>query len=335
MGIKISVIVPVFNGAKFIERCLNSIINQTYKNFEIIIIDDGSTDNSLLKCYEIKEGNKNININILTQKNSGPSAARNKGIDNSKGEYLIFVDCDDYLELDVLENMMNSLTKKDTLIKINYKTFKNNKIISYSNFHDTISVENYISDIFSGNCPGSVWGCLFDKKIIDSIRFSNDLFFLEDFLFLIEYLMRIEKVKFVDSYYYYYLDNSNSITSSKSKIINNILSFCSSLDIIRSLLNDSYIKEIDNKKIVLIEKEIAKVSSYNDLKNMMQSNDFFEVINTIDIDNINSGLYAFLLRCYKRKKILVIHCFINLRKLVKYIKNIGEKYGIINNYTNV
>ena len=114
--IEISIIVPVFNVEKFLTRCLDSLINQnSYENYEIILIDDGSTDNSGKICDEYAEKFKKIKV--IHKKNEGVSKARNLGINNAKGEYITFVDSDDFVENNMLINFHNIIkTKKDDLI---------------------------------------------------------------------------------------------------------------------------------------------------------------------------------------------------------------------------
>ena len=111
-NIKFSIIVPVYNVEKYIKKCINSILNQTYKNYEIIIINDGSTD----KSKKILESYKNIdNIKIINQTNKGLSVARNIGIKNASGDYLLFVDSDDYIDNDLLENLNKNITDEEII----------------------------------------------------------------------------------------------------------------------------------------------------------------------------------------------------------------------------
>jgi len=122
----ISVIIPIYNSEKYLKRCIDSIINQTYKNIEIICINDGSTDESynILKQYEIKDNR----IIILNKLNQGVSSARNDGIRISKGQYITFVDSDDWLELDAIENMVYLAKNKESdAIRKNYYLKTSNK----------------------------------------------------------------------------------------------------------------------------------------------------------------------------------------------------------------
>ena len=101
----ISIIVPIYNVSKYLDKCLNSLINQTYKNIEIILINDGSTDNSISICLKYKKKDKRIRL--YNKKNGGLSSARNMGIKYSKGNYLFFVDSDDFLDLEIIEYLYN------------------------------------------------------------------------------------------------------------------------------------------------------------------------------------------------------------------------------------
>ena len=108
---KISVVVPVYNVEKYLRKCIDSIINQTYKNLEIILVDDGSPD----KCGEICDeyAKKDNRVKVIHKKNAGVSSARNDGIDNATGEYIIFVDSDDWLEDNAIEIMVDKLNEYD------------------------------------------------------------------------------------------------------------------------------------------------------------------------------------------------------------------------------
>lgn len=108
----ISIIVPVYNVEKYLEHCLNSIINQTYKNLEIILVNDGSTDNSLEICESFKQ--KDSRIKIITKGNGGLSSARNEGLKIAKGNYISFVDSDDWIDADFIKALYNNLISTDS-----------------------------------------------------------------------------------------------------------------------------------------------------------------------------------------------------------------------------
>ena len=107
----ISIIMPVYNAEKYLNRSIESIMNQTYNNIEIILVNDGSTDNSLEICTSYQE--KDNRIKLINQANKGVSFARNKGIDEATGDYIMFIDSDDYVEKNMIEDMVSKITEDD------------------------------------------------------------------------------------------------------------------------------------------------------------------------------------------------------------------------------
>ena len=116
MNETISIIIPVYNVEKYLNKCLNSVIEQTYKNIEVILIDDGSTDNSGKICDEYAKND--IRIKIIHQQNGGVSTARNNGLEHATGKYITFVDSDDYIEKEMIETMAKKIMKKNADIVI-------------------------------------------------------------------------------------------------------------------------------------------------------------------------------------------------------------------------
>ena len=221
MNIKISIIVPVYNSEKYISKCIESIINSSLKELEILVIDDGSKDNSLsiLKMYEEKDSR----VKVYTQKNSGPAAARNKGIKLAKGKYIGFVDSDDTIENNMYEILFNLAEKQNIEMamcnyleknsenqiinkvenklepeKIYYKNDIENKIIS-----TFTSYENY--GFFS------LWNKIYLRKwIIDNNIFMDEKrFHGEDWLFNINVFTKISSFICTDKYLYNYIHINN------------------------------------------------------------------------------------------------------------------------------
>jgi glycosyltransferase involved in cell wall biosynthesis len=128
---KVSVIVPVYNVYEYIEKCLDSLVNQTYKNIEIILINDGSTDNSLdiIKKYQ----KKHENIIVINQENHGQGYARNKGIEKSNGEFIMFVDSDDYVDTDIVKKLVGSIKDNDAVVCNIYKVINEN-LLEFHNY---------------------------------------------------------------------------------------------------------------------------------------------------------------------------------------------------------
>ena len=215
MNKKISVIIPVYNTEDYIEKCIRSIMDQTYKNLEIIIVNDGTTDKSIDICKKLqREDNR---IVIINQKNMGVGAARNHGIDVSTGDFISFVDSDDmvdkefYKELvaaqivtnaDIVESGAKVVLGENNEI---YPYEKKEKIIIYGN-HDY--VKNYLN--FSLNV--SVWGKIYKRELIGNIRFPS-LNINEDFIFLWEIVKRTNLFcEDLNVNYHYYLNKEVSLS---------------------------------------------------------------------------------------------------------------------------
>lgn len=174
---KISVIVPVYNVEKYLSKCINSILDQTHKNLEIILIDDGSTDNSGKLCDEYY--NKDKRIKVIHQKNGGLSVARNSGLEIATGEYIMFIDSDDYYEKKSCELLYNEIKRKDAdyvignYIHVNYNGEKWDKPLFdqeiYGRFK--LSIKDYKKSFFVMNSV--VWNKIFKREFIEknNLRF--------------------------------------------------------------------------------------------------------------------------------------------------------------------
>lgn len=200
MNKKISIIVPVYNNEKYLEKCLISLLNQTYKNIEIIIIEDNSTDKSreILKNYS---SNKNIKI-INNSKNMGAAYSRNIGLEAASGEYIGFIDSDDYVETDYYEKLMQSIIKNKSEIaicdiKIIYENTKSEIISKCCDFEE-FSVLNVINN----GLVASPCNKLFKKEIIKKYPFAEGKI-NEDIAVIIPALINSKKISYANTYYYY------------------------------------------------------------------------------------------------------------------------------------
>lgn len=250
---KISVIIPVYNVEKYIEKCLDSVVNQTYKNIEIIIIDDETPDGSIEICKKyIKSDDRII---LIQQKNKGLSGARNTGLKKATGEYVLFVDSDDYLSKDALEKfadyITNSCEKLDVVsgnaLKVNGEVSKS--IIVGGNSEDTIGEIALKNQIKSYQYNAPVWLRIYRRNFL----IEEQLFFEEGLLHEDEYwtpfvLAKSKEIRHIDNSFYYYVEREDSITNKKNKSrnIQAIVNICS---LINSELSTN-IYSIDLKKLL-------------------------------------------------------------------------------------
>lgn len=208
---KISVIVPVYNVEKYLERCLNSIVNQSYKNLEILLIDDGSKDLSSEICDEFSKSDNRIKV--IHKENEGVAKARNVGLDMATGEYIAFVDSDDYIDLNMFEILMNNM--KNTNADISMCDFistgsSNEKSVISSNVCELSSFEAlahlYVDKDISFV---SLWGKIFKKEIFNGVRLPL-LTCGEDNAVLYKILYKSNKVVYSPSQLYKYYQRENS-----------------------------------------------------------------------------------------------------------------------------
>ncbi len=189
----VSVIVPVYNVEKYITKCVDSILNQTYNNIEILLIDDGSLDNSPKICDEFAK--KDRRIKVFHTKNGGVSKARNIGLANAQGEYILFVDSDDWLELNMIEIMYRELISHGVDISIcNYFINYKEKIIIHDELNNRLVLddkEKIINALFDEKkFGGYLWNKLISRKAISKIRFDEKVKICEDMLFLYEIIIK-------------------------------------------------------------------------------------------------------------------------------------------------
>lgn len=211
----------MYNASQFIKQCIVSILNQTYKNFELLIINDGSTDNSLEICNKIKDRR----IKIFNQKNSGCEYARLTGIKQSKGEYICFVDADDWIAKDYLETLIIPAQKYnvDVVCIKSYKTLDKYGIIKFKNgwedFEEKLLTPNELNKhnnflIYNRVFSNTVWGKLYRASIIDINKITPlNIFYGEDTAFNLHLSPNIKSCYLIDQYKYYYRYGGNTLTN--------------------------------------------------------------------------------------------------------------------------
>lgn len=294
MGDLISIIIPIYNAEKYLEKCITSILGQSYSDFELLLIDDGSRDGSAVICNYFRK--RDSRIKYFYQQNKGVSAARNNGLEKASGKYLTFVDADDWIEETYLEKLFTGIEKKE-LALCGYKQIEEDrefyiyeaKLKAIKNILPFFAKENLVfgeknSIVDLSSVKGYVWRCLFLKETIDDnkIHFDENVFLSEDLIFLLTYInsICIKEIAYVEEYLYNYVRHAESACRKKYK---NGLS--------------------ENRKAAngLIEKEIQKAEHINNstkisLINRLRADAFYEILS----NEKNAGSYkVFYLNCKK------------------------------------
>lgn len=276
---KLSVIIPVYNCELQITRCIESIINQTYKNLEIIIVDDGSKDQSGKLCDQLKE--KDNRIIVVHQKNSGVSEARNTGLKVCSGELITFVDADDYLmDCSIYENAIHKLNeeKVDLVGWLWQYEMNDTYVVSKENIHGVkYGINNrdeFLSLLYKGNYANglvvSVYNKIYRRDIINGEMFKYRIY--EDDDWSIRVLLKSNNIYLINGFGYVYTENTDSLTHQKFSSKN--LKFLDILKNTQSLL--AYNKKLLDKTIKLYC-EIYIEYYYKSKKNKL---DFLADINT-------------------------------------------------------
>lgn len=217
---RISVVLPVFNGERYIKKAIDSVLNQSLDDFELIIVNDGSTDNTL----EIINGFNDKRIILINQENRGPGAARNRALEIAKGEYVMFLDCDDWFFEDAFETAYSEASQKDTditifqIIKFDSGNFSENNWFNLNNFNETFEnrvfnpheCRDFLFDISVSACQK-----IFKREFLNKInaRFPEGIYF-EDMPFFFYTFLNAERISIIKKHLYVRQKHPGSITES-------------------------------------------------------------------------------------------------------------------------
>lgn len=273
MDEKISVIVPVYNVEQYLERCVDSIINQTYKNLEIILVNDGSTDNSGQLCDELAK--KDDRIKVIHKKNGGVSETRNLGIRESNGNYITFIDSDDVVSAKMIEELYSNLLKNGADISIgnvihNYNI--NNVVFDDSNndillWNNEEALKEFLKAKITSFYPVAK---LFKKNIISNLEFNVDYKLAEDAMFITEILLvKDVTVVYSSKDIYAYCHRSESATTSING--NTVFDTIKVYDIILPKIEKKY---PNLKRYVVLRKNWANFEVFDKL--ILSNNPLFD-----------------------------------------------------------
>ena len=222
-NISISILMPVYNSEKFLLETVQAVINQSYIDWELILVDDGSTDNSKEICTKLMNDDKRIKY--IFQENLGVSHTRNVALENAQGKYIVFVDSDDLIHKDYLKLLVNSMNKYNTDLSV--CNFIERKISNTGKVEDInrefcpkevmemAEMKDYIMDFGNSGLLNPLWNKIYKNQIIkeNNITFDEKVETGEDFIFNLQYFRKVKKISFIkDSLYYYIRRNNNSIT---------------------------------------------------------------------------------------------------------------------------
>lgn len=304
----VTIIIPVYNTEKYLEKCLNSVLEQSHKNLEIILINDGSTDNSLNICKEFQKLDNRIKI--INQENNGVSVARNKGLDIASGEYIAFIDSDDFIEKNMIETMLNNIKKENADISeidftlTNLRDYSKKKKLK---FYEVSENNASIIKLFSGSkIENIVCSKLYKKSIIGDIRFDEKLILGEDLYFNFKVLLKQHKIVIDtrNSYYNYVIVPTSKMNKKISWKHIEYINF------LENIVNEVP-KDLVNFAEAKVIREKIKI-----FKKIIESNDFeYEEYRNKYIKEIKKYSFFKCIKYLNVKSILLIY----LMKISPYI----------------
>ncbi|WP_144593973.1 glycosyltransferase [Priestia flexa] len=239
---EVSIIVPVYNVENLLVKCVESILHQTLKGIEIILVDDGSTDNSGKICDELAK--RDETIHVIHKENGGLSDARNAGIDIAKGKYIGFVDSDDYIHQEMYSTLLSIMKEKECdIVESGYKEVYDGDQSCYDTYNSSHSIRIYekqaavLSTAIDHDCRNYVWNKLYKAELWSNIRFPKGKLF-EDVFVTHKVVNLANKVAKIDYPFYYYYQRPNSIVN--SKFTANKLDHCEALEQLMKFIEVEY-----------------------------------------------------------------------------------------------
>ncbi len=313
----ISIIVPIYNVEKYLSKCIESLLNQTYTNIEILLVNDGSTDNSKKICEQFK--GKDSRIKLINKENGGLSDARNKGLQKSIGKYITFVDSDDYVEKNYIETLYSLITKFNSEIAIaDFRVIKGDKQkIKEKDIKEyCITSEKAIDEmLYSDFYYISACSKLYKKELFENVEFPKGKMF-EDVGTTYKLIIKANKIACTNKKIYNYVIRNNSITTSKFKSEHYDL-----IELTKIMCEDILKKYPNMEKGVLRRKIYASISTLNRMLLSKKTKVDLDLVNYIKkngktilkdnkvpkrdkiaiiLINLNLDIYKIFLKIYKK-----------------------------------
>lgn len=348
--IKISVIVPIYNIENYLDRCLRSLINQTYKNIEIILINDGSKDSSLKICEKYKKTDERIQI--ITQTNKGLSEARNTGIKYAQGDYISFVDGDDWLNRDCFENCIKFLDNSVDILMFSYIREYGNKSVPTLVFENSylewkgkeietglirrligpvgeeLERPNRMEDL------NPVWNKIYKSDILKEKKFvDTKIIGTEDLWFNLTAFSEAQKIIFIKDFYYHYnKENGSSLTRKYNQ--NLFIGWKTLYSYIRLYINEQnlnrkiYSDALNNRIIInllalsrnVVISDLKYTQKMKELKNILNDALYQEVFQKFEFHSLSNKWKVFYYCCYKKRAGLLYLLLLAGEKMKKYAK---------------
>lgn len=338
----VTIVVPIYNVEKYLERCLNSIVNQTYRNLEIILVDDGSPDRCPEICNEWEKRDKRIKV--IHKKNAGLGMARNTGIENATGKYICFFDSDDYIALDTIEKAYQSIKKynADIVMFGMYSMDATGKIVSADvprtdkEFYCDGEIRNFVLPNMMGNDPAtgkklgfnmSASGRMYSMNLITNYNWrfvSERKFISEDFYSLLELHQYVKRVSIINKAFYYYCYNNTSLTHSFNpqrfkkvcichKGMEEVYKKCGYPEEVKVCLDSQFLGSvIATMKLLIMSSDMDSMSKWQGIKDIVTNVYLQEVLRQMNISN-ETVFRKIIILTLKHKLTMLTYFFVKVK----------------------
>lgn len=309
---KVSAIVPVYNVELYLEKCLDSLVNQTLKDIEIIIVNDGSPDNSeeIINNYT----KKYQNVYGYKKENGGLSDARNFGIEHANGEYIAFVDSDDYIDITMLEKMYLKAKKEklDIVVCDTIEVYGDREILKKSNLHYSLSnIKNYIISPPMACCR------IYKRNLFKNLSFEKGIFY-EDLNLTPSLVKYTNKIGFIEEGLYYYVQRNNSIMK-QNKFSDKLLDIFKVLDNNKTSLYNKYKEEVEYLYIThLLRSASLRFVDFDNSKELLN-----KIVNIIKKEFPNYKDNCYYKKSSMKLKIICTLAYFKQIKLLKLLKKVS------------
>ena len=271
----ISIIVTIFNAGNYIQECIENILGQSYSNFELLLIDDGSTDTSGTICEEYAKKDKRIRV--FHEQHKGVAHARQIGIDNAKGEYFIYIDADDYIEENFIEEMfLCARSTNSDIVICDYLELKKDNTIYHKEQPTELSGISYLNDILANKCYGALWNKMILTQLVKdhNARFPQDFSMREDVVFISQFVPQARKLSYIPkALYIYNRQNVSSLTNNYLDESKNY--YLHEIKWIITILKNSFLYEETKHKNERYLLELAYITLRSDLLSKEDWKTFF------------------------------------------------------------
>lgn len=326
---KISVIVPVYNKSDTLKHCIDSILNQDYQNLELILVDDGSSDNSFDICSKYAE--KDNRVKVFKKENGGVSSARNFGLKIASGEFIQFVDADDFLEKDMCSKMLYAINLGHfDVVVCSYKKYDGDKIKNKISLdfecENVFQFKDKFSFLFENALFNPPWNKLYKREKINSL-FDENISLGEDLLFNLEYFKTCEKVKIIKTCLYNYVDKSfdslskaysDALLENQLYLYKKVKAF--SKEYFRDAFLDGSIDRVFLKEIyyllkkIVYQKDLTKKEKIFKIKSILERKEIKEIPENLKISDSQIKIVVFMIR---KKLKCSLFIFFKLKNLLR------------------